>query len=40
VAMLGGEISAGPRDGSGFRVRARLPLSLAEGLLCPAESLP
>ena len=26
VAMLGGELTAGPRDGAGFRVHARLPL--------------
>ena len=26
VAMLGGELAAGPRDGPGFRVHARLPL--------------
>jgi signal transduction histidine kinase len=26
VAALGGNFSAGPRDGSGFRVAARLPL--------------
>jgi signal transduction histidine kinase len=32
VAMLGGELAAGPRDGAGFRVRARLPLTLAESL--------
>ncbi|WP_051367256.1 sensor histidine kinase [Hamadaea tsunoensis] len=28
VALLGGEIEAGPRDGKGFRVFARIPLSL------------
>ena len=27
VAMLGGELTAGPRDGEGFRVRARLPVA-------------
>jgi signal transduction histidine kinase len=32
VAMLGGELAAGPRAGAGFRVRARLPLTLAESL--------
>jgi signal transduction histidine kinase len=26
VAMLGGELAAGPRDGTGFSVRARLPV--------------
>jgi signal transduction histidine kinase len=26
VAALGGDFAAGPRDGAGFRVRARLPL--------------
>jgi len=31
VAMLGGELIAGPRNGAGFRVRARLPV--AEGAL-------
>ena len=27
VAMLGGELAAGPRNGPGFRVRARLPVA-------------
>jgi signal transduction histidine kinase len=30
VAALGGELSAGPRPGGGFRVRARLPLDREE----------
>ena len=32
VAMLGGELTTGPRDGAGFRVHARLPLTLVEGV--------
>jgi signal transduction histidine kinase len=31
VAALGGELTAGPRPGGGFRVRASLPLDGAEG---------
>jgi signal transduction histidine kinase len=31
MAALGGELSAGPRPGGGFRVQARFPLDHAEG---------
>jgi hypothetical protein len=27
VAMCGGELRAGPREGGGFRISARLPVS-------------
>jgi signal transduction histidine kinase len=29
VAALGGDFSAGPRPGAGFRVKARLPLDVS-----------
>jgi signal transduction histidine kinase len=31
AATLGGELTAGPRPGGGFRVEARLPITAAEG---------
>jgi len=40
VAMLGGGLTAGPLDGSGFRVRAWLPLPPAKSPPPPAESVP
>ena len=36
VAMLGGELIAGPRNGTGFRVRARLPVA-ESALLAPGN---
>ena len=39
AAMLGGELTAGPCDGSGFRVRAQLPVA-ESALLARGDDLP
>jgi signal transduction histidine kinase len=40
ATALGGRLSAGPRDGGGFRVAAELPLPVAAGPLLTAPSAP
>jgi signal transduction histidine kinase len=39
VAMLGGELAAGPRDGTGFSVRARLPVPGIYAELSSADTI-
>ena len=32
ITLLGGNLAAGARDGGGYQVRARLPLTAANGI--------